>query len=113
LGAIVLIVAGFALGAIVAFAGNDDLHWLIVPVLLFFGASVVALVAVVLRLAQKDPTPLVLGEMTGKDWIAHKQLIMGDSLQGDRVEIPAISEEVPSAEADDPKILPPTGEADA
>lgn len=94
--------ASFALGAIIALAGVDDLRWLIVPILLFFAVGVVVLVAVVLRLAQKDPTPLVLGEMTGEDWIAHKRLIMGDSQRGDRLEVPSVvGEQVYPTEAQD------------
>lgn len=107
LGVIVLIVATFALGAIIALAGNHDLHWLILPILAFVGLGVVVLVGIVLRLAQKDPTPLVLGEMTGEDWIAHKRLVMGDSLRGERIESPIQpGEEEPPAEAEDPLELP-------
>lgn len=91
----------FALGAILAVAAVDGLHWLIPVILLFVGIGIVALVWSVLRLAEKDPTPLVLGEMTGGDWIAHRHLTMGDDLRGDQIEAPLTSEDlIPPATAE-------------
>lgn len=105
-----LICASFALGAIIALAGNSNLRWLVAPVLLFFALGVVVLVVVVLRLAQRDPTPLVLGEMSGEEWIAHKRLLMGDSERGDRLEVPpSLGEPVLQAETEDVEPDPPTG----
>lgn len=96
-----LIVLSFALGAIVAIATVDGLRWLIPVILLFVATGVVVLVWAVLRLAQKDPTPLVLGEMTGGDWLAHRRLVMGDDLRGDQIEIPSTETTAATPAAED------------
>ena len=118
LGGIALIVAALASVAIVTFASSSDLHWLLIPVLLFVALGSVALVWAVLRLAREDPTPLVLGEMTGGDYIAHRKLTKGDSTSGEYIELPSTT---PSGDPEDIEEPPipgagpaelPTGEDD-
>lgn len=117
----VLIATTFSLGAIITLASYSDLRWLVIPILLFIGVGIVALIAVVLRLAQKDPTPLVLGELSGEDWLAHKQLLMGDSDIGDRIEPPPVKrgepivlkDEAPAPSGDESDLALPAGEPES
>lgn len=88
LGVVVLIMSSFTFAVTLVLADNESLRWLVGPLLLVFFIGVVVLVVVVIRLAQRDPTPLVLGEMSGEDWIAHRRLVVGDSDLGERVELP-------------------------
>lgn len=89
LGAVYLLAVSFALGTIVALASSGKVIWLIPVILLLVVVGTVALIWAVLKLAGKDPTPLVLGQISGGDYIAHKQLLKrGDSAAGELLEVP-------------------------
>lgn len=118
LGVIALIIASFASVAIITFASTSGLHWLVLPTLLFVGVGAVALVWAVLHLAREDPTPLVLGEITGDEFIANRKVTKGDSVSGEYVELaparpgpPETIEELPNGEQGNAQELPP-GEVD-
>ena len=100
LGAVYLLGVTFALGVSVALASSGELLWLIPVILFVVVACTAALIWAVLRLAQKDPTPLVLGQMSGGDYLAHQRLLkMGDSRAGEQLATPQAPLEEPKAEA--------------
>jgi hypothetical protein len=74
------------------------LHGLIIPVLLLLAAIAAAAIGGVIATAWKDPTILMLGQVSGEIYIANRRLTLGDSASGDwsRVSGP------------DPDHLPPT-----
>ncbi|HYI13255.1 MAG TPA: hypothetical protein VEK57_29685 [Thermoanaerobaculia bacterium] len=71
-------------------AGEPKLHRLIVPVLTFLGVVIVSSLASVLLTAWKDPTILLLGQVTGEIYIANRKLSLGDSGAGEFVQSFAI-----------------------
>ena len=82
--AVVLSVLASATVVVVAIlAGEPKLHRLIVPVLAFVGTVVVSSLASVLLTAWKDPTILMLGQVTGEIYIANRKLSLGDSGAGE------------------------------
>lgn len=67
-------------------ASDSSLHYLIVPILLFL-ASVLLLVLIgVFITAWRDPTILMLGQVTGEVYLKYRRLVLGDSTQGESVE---------------------------
>jgi uncharacterized transporter YbjL len=112
LGTIYLLGVSFALGAIVALASSGREVWLIPVVILLVVVGTVSLIWSVLHLAQKDPTPLVVGQMTGGDFTAHQKMLkMGDSTTGELIEQPGIIDVVPKEATDeeDATRVPPRG----
>lgn len=82
--AIVLSVLASATVLVVAiFARDPKLHPLIMPVILFLAAVIVSSLASVLLTAWKDPTILLLGQVTGEIYIANRKLTLGDSGAGE------------------------------
>ena len=81
------------------------LHRLVIPVLLFAAAILVAALAGVLLTAWKDPTILMLGQVTGEVYLANRRLTLGDSTAGEFAQLLA----APSA--DRAKPLPKDAEA--
>ena len=68
------------------FSREAALHSLIVPVLLFCGGLVVVVLVGVFVTAWKDPTILMLGQVTGDVYIANRRLTLGDSNAGEFTE---------------------------
>lgn len=98
--AIVLgIVAMSAAGVIAAIVGTPALHGLIVPILLFAGVLIVAVLVGVFLTAWRDPTVLMLGEVTGETFVEHRRLTLGDSTRGDQEEVFQIEPVTPLLEA--------------
>jgi hypothetical protein len=65
----------------------DSLHSYI-PWVLFFAAFIVVVVLVgIFVTAWKDPTVLMLGQITGQDYIENKKLTLGDSNSGEYIEV--------------------------
>jgi hypothetical protein len=81
---VLTITAGTALGVVIAVADNDSLRWLAVGAVAFLGLLIAGLVIGVFRAAAKDPTPLVLRDLSGPDYLAIQRLILGDSASGER-----------------------------
>lgn len=59
------------------------LHGLIIPVLLLLAGIAAAAIAGVIATAWKDPTILMLGQVSGEIYIANRKLTLGDSAAGD------------------------------
>ena len=59
------------------------LHGLIIPVLLLLAGIAGAAIGGVIATAWKDPTILMLGQVSGKIYIANRKLTLGDSATGD------------------------------
>jgi hypothetical protein len=67
-------------------ARDPILHHLIVPILVYSGILIVVVLGGVFFTAWKDPTILMLGQVTGEVFIQHKKLILGDSFSGEFTE---------------------------
>ena len=78
-----------------ALAGEPALHKLIAPILLFVAALIVIVLVGVFVTAWKDPTILMLGEVSGEAFIENRRLSLGDSIRGEQIE--EIKLEVPCA----------------
>jgi hypothetical protein len=92
-GAGYLIFCSLCLGSIIALASTGTLIWLIPVIFLAAVLGTIGLFRSVLRSAEKDPTPLVLREMSGSDYIAHRKLLsMGDSTSREGLQLPDGSE---------------------
>ena len=72
--------AVFAVGIL---ARVPQLHPLITPVLVFTAVIIVILLAGVFITAWKDPTILMLGQVTGDIYIQNRKLTLGDSTHGE------------------------------
>ena len=59
------------------------LHGLIVPVLILLAGIAAAAIGGVMVTAWKDPTILMLGQVSGEIYIANRKLTLGDSATGD------------------------------
>jgi hypothetical protein len=59
------------------------LHGLIIPVLLLLAGIAAAAIGGVIATAWKDPTILMLGQVSGEIYIANRKLTLGDSTTGD------------------------------
>jgi hypothetical protein len=77
------IVASTTVLVIAILARVPALHRLIVPVLLFMGGVSLAALGAVLLTAWKDPTILMLGQVSGEVYLANRRLTLGDSTGGE------------------------------
>src|SRR5262249_9474047 len=66
---------------------NQALPHLIAPILVFPGALFLAVLAGILITAWKDPTILMLGEVSGEVFIQNRKLTLGDSTAGEFTEL--------------------------
>lgn len=82
--ALVLTAASFLVAVLAREAG---LHGLVLPVLGYLGVLIVAVLLFVCVAAWKDPTMLMLGQVTGEAYLANKKLTMGDSSAGEYQEV--------------------------
>lgn len=86
-------------------SGTESLHSAIPWILFFLAIFAVAMVVGVFVTAWKDPTILMLGQVSGQDYIANRRLTLGDSDQGEYIEISHVNQsEVPVV--DQPTGLP-------
>ncbi len=83
--AIVATVISGALFAIWAVHAADKARF--IPWILAFAALVIlGTIGVVVVAMFKDPTKLMLGEMSGDEYTSYRALTLGDSLSGERIE---------------------------
>ena len=80
-------------------ARYPELHPLISDVLIFFASVFLLTLIGVFLTAWKDPSILMLGEVSGEIFLEYKKLTLGDSVAGERVEKfivqdPAITKEI-------------------
>lgn len=84
------IVVGLVLAAVVTtvavLARAESLHALIPWILGFAAILVVVVLAGIFFTAWKDPTVLMLGQITGHDYIENRKLTLGDSIAGEYIE---------------------------
>lgn len=78
------IVCAFSGTAVVALSRVSTLHWLILPIIVAVVVIVVAVLVVVFVIAWKDPTKVMLGEVTAEEFIQYQRLSLGDSESGER-----------------------------
>jgi hypothetical protein len=79
--------------AVIGFAvGHEKLYYLI-PSVVIGGVAFAAMeVVAVLVIAVFDPTKLMLSQISGEEYIKHRQVILGDSASGERaVTVPSPS----------------------
>lgn len=114
LGAVYVALLSFAFAAILVLVSTESVQWLIAPILAFVGLGTIALLIAVLYFARKDPTPLVLGQITGGEFNEHRRITQGDSLHGERILIPGAPEEAPVEveEEDLPRLTGGEGETE-
>jgi hypothetical protein len=109
LGSIVAITAAMVVGLAFALSGSASLHFVIVGAAVFAVILVCIAVGVVVVFAWKDPSKLLLGQVSAKDYIAIQT--MGDDAYGEYLEIPEAKGDAPlrsSAQSSDtPQIQPP------
>ena len=86
LAAITAIGAALAVGLAVALAGTNSLHFLIIISALFMLLLVCGVIGIVVAFAWRDPSKLLLGQVTAKDYIAIQKL--GDDTFGEIMELP-------------------------
>jgi hypothetical protein len=63
-----------------------SLHYLIPIVLVVFGVIFIAIIAVVLTFSWKDPSKLMLGQITGREYAVIQRLTLGDSNAGEHID---------------------------
>jgi hypothetical protein len=63
------------------------LHGLVIPVLLLLAGIATASIGGVIITAWKDPTILMLGQVSGEVYIANRKLTLGDSASGDSTRV--------------------------
>lgn len=84
------IIIGILLTATTATIGilsrSELLHWLIVPVLIFAALVILFVLIGVFVTAWKDATVLMLGQVTGQEFIENRKLTLGDSISGEYIE---------------------------
>ena len=83
---LVATIVGGAVGAVAILAREPDLRWGIPWVLGFAAFVAVATLITVLVLLIRDPTVLLLGQVTGREFLAHRVLTMGDNITGEHIE---------------------------
>jgi hypothetical protein len=91
-GIVFLILVAAALTAVVALASEASSRHLIGPILIFIGVFAVLLVVGVGFVAWKDPTKLMLGQVNTRDLIEYRQLTLGSSSTGERLETVAVAQ---------------------
>jgi hypothetical protein len=67
-------------------ASRIELHYLIIPVLVFLAAILVLVLVGVFVTAWRDPTILMLGQVTGEVYLQYRRLVLGDSASGEFIE---------------------------
>ena len=80
---IVGVLVSGAVITVAAVARFVELHYLIVPILSFTACVVLLVLVCVFVTAWKDPTILMLGQVTGDIYIQNRKLTLGDSTVGD------------------------------
>ena len=110
LGFFAIVLAILFIGAIwivAILAADPNLHCLILPILLFLAAVLLLVLIGIFVTAWKDPTILMLGQVTGEVYLQYRQLKLGDSFQGESIEDITVRGRPIATEAIQ---LPPSGE---
>ncbi|MGB2710663.1 MAG: hypothetical protein WBC33_04040 [Conexibacter sp.] len=84
-GVVAGIIAGASIAAIAVLARQPELRYLVAPILIFDAVLVVLLLIGVFVVSLIDPTRLMLGQITGRDYIENRRLTMGDSRSGEHM----------------------------
>jgi hypothetical protein len=77
-----ILVSGAAI-IIGVLAGSAELRHLVLPILIFAGGVLLVVLIGVFVTAWKDPTILMLGQVTGEVFIENRRLTLGDSNIGE------------------------------
>lgn len=73
-------------GAVVALSTDKELRYLVPWVLGFGGLALVTLIGIVVWMNIKAPMKLQLGRVSGREFIAHEQMTLGNSTTGEYLE---------------------------
>jgi hypothetical protein len=84
-GVIATILAG-TVAAVTALSRQDSTDGLVLPVLIFGGLTSLLILVFVFYLNVKAPPKLMLGEITGRDYITYERMTLGDSVTGEQLE---------------------------
>lgn len=115
LGSLIAIAGAIAIGLAFALAGTSSLHYVIVIFVAFVMVLICAAVGTVIVFASKDPSKLMLGELSGSDYVVIQQQTRGDNTSGEYFELPGLAPlEEPSDEqsAEQPPALDPAKRED-
>jgi hypothetical protein len=97
-------------------SGSSSLHYLIPIILIIFIVIFIAIVVVVLVISWKDPSKLMLGQITGREYVAIQRLTLGDSNAGEHIDSLVVEAEVIEAgdigieQTDPPKLSRSSGD---
>jgi hypothetical protein len=92
------IAASTTVAAIGLLAGNARFGYLIPIILIIFVFIFLLVTITIMRIAWKDPSKLMLGRITGKDYAVIQRLTLGDSNAGEFVEAVVVDIDEVSAE---------------
>lgn len=67
-------------------AGTESLHFLIPWVLSFLALVDLGIIGGIFAVTCFDPTKLMLGQVTGNEYLANRKLTLGDNEQGEYIE---------------------------
>lgn len=91
-------------GVAVAIALVGDSLTLVAIILAFIALFAIGLVVTVMRQTARDPSALMLGEITGTEYEAIRRLTLGDSSAGERVETTGLPG-TPVGKDDEPEVI--------
>jgi hypothetical protein len=105
---VIAVISGAAL--IVGVLARYDEHQELIPVVLIVAASIVVFVLLVILgiVVFGNPMKLQLGQVTASEYREYERMILGDSVEGVRVEIEPGGRQTPSESNDQPEL--PSGE---
>ncbi len=78
-----------ALGFVIAIGSGESLRWMIPVIVGLLAVLIGGIVIGVFRAAGRDPSGLVLRDVSGPDYVAIQQVLLGDSERGERRGLPA------------------------
>ena len=84
---IVALLLTASVGASAVLASTKTATWLIPWVLVFIGILIVALIIGVFVINYRDPSKLMLGQITGSEYAVINSAILGDSQAGERLQL--------------------------
>ncbi len=84
------------IGIIRILAADANLHYLIIPILIFLATVILLVLIGVFITAWRDPTILMLGQVTGEVYLQYRRLTLGDSNAGESVEDIKVARQLPA-----------------
>jgi hypothetical protein len=83
-GIMISIIATVVIAALWIIADKPTLRYLVPLIIAGFFVAAIGIICLVLRMCWKDPSKLMLGQITGRDYALIQRLTLGDSTSGDK-----------------------------